>query len=213
MPKKKLQRFAELDKFKNVAQVNQVDAKEKLNKFLAGDEKIILELACGKGDYSLALAQKFQTQKIIGIDIQGERIWYGAKKSQEKKLNNLFWLRIQIENLEEYFKKNSIAEIWITFPDPFPREKQSKKRLTSPRFLDIYKNVLIPKARLHLKTDDQNLFDYSIQSIFDTKGSILEQINNIYKQKNLPEILKVKTDFERKHLKNGKSINYLKFQL
>ena len=213
MPKKKLERFTELDKLKNVAQVNQIDLKEKLNKFLLGEQNIILELACGKGDYSLALAQKFPHQKIIGIDIQGERLWSGATKAQEKKLDNIFWLRLQIENRLEYFTKQSISEIWITFPDPFPRDKQIKKRLTSPRFLEIYKKILAPGALLHLKTDDLNLFDYSVNTINDQGGEIIEQVKNIYAQKSISDLLKIKTDFEKKHLQAGKSIHYLKFKL
>lgn len=213
MSKKKLERFAELDKLKNVAQVNQIDLKEKLNKFLLSEEEIILELACGKGDYSLALAQKYPNKKIIAIDIQGERLWSGATKAQEKKLDNILWLRIQIENILEYFPENSISEIWITFPDPFPRDKQIKKRLTSPRFLEIYKKILVTDALLHLKTDDLNLFDYSVETIKDQGGKILEQIKNIYQQKAIPDLLKIKTDFERKHLQAGKNIHYLKFKL
>lgn len=213
MSKKKLARFAELDKLKNVAQVNQIDLQEKLNKFLLSEEDIILELACGKGDYSLALAQKYPNKKIIAIDIQGERLWSGATKAQEKKLDNILWLRIQIENLLEYFPENSISEIWITFPDPFPRDKQIKKRLTSPRFLEIYKKILVTDALLHLKTDDLNLFDYSIETIKDQGGKILEQIKNIYQQKTIPDLLKIKTDFEKKHLQAGKNIHYLKFKL
>ncbi|MFA6466659.1 MAG: tRNA (guanosine(46)-N7)-methyltransferase TrmB [Patescibacteria group bacterium] len=213
MPKKKLERFTELAKLKNVAQINQVDLKEKLNKFLLGEQNIVLELACGKGDYSLALAQKFPHHKIIGIDIQGERLWSGATKAQEKKLDNIFWLRIQIENLLEYFTKQSIAEIWITFPDPFPKDKQIKKRLTSPRFLEIYKKILIPNALIHLKTDDLNLFDYSIETIKNQAGEILEEIKDIYNQGDIPDLLKIKTDFEKKHLQAGKSIHYLKFKL
>ena len=213
MSRQKLQRFAELATFKNVAQFNQADAKNKLKDFLDGNQEIILELACGKGDYSLALAKKYPNKKIIGVDIQGERIWYGAGQALDKKLDNLFFLRMQIESLEEFFTKHSISEIWITFPDPFPRERQIKKRLSSPRFLNIYKNILIANGLIHLKTDDLNLFDYSIITIKNNKDEIIEEIRNIYKQKKLKEILKTKTDFEKKHLKAGRRIHYLKFKL
>ena len=138
MSRQKLQRFAELGTFKNVTEFNQADAKNKLKNFLDNNQEIILELACGKGDYSLALAQKYPNKKIIGIDIQGERIWYGASQALDKKLDNLFFLRMQIESLEEFFTKHTVSEIWITFPDPFPRERKIKKMLTSPRFLEIY---------------------------------------------------------------------------
>jgi tRNA (guanine-N7-)-methyltransferase len=213
MSRQKLKRFAELDEFKNVAQFNQDNAKKKLKRFLTDKQEIILELACGKGDYSLALARKYKNKKIIGIDIQGERLWYGASIALKQKLDNLFFLRIQIEDLLEYFPNNSISEIWITFPDPFPKKGQIKKRLTSPRFLEMYKKVLIDNGLIHLKTDDLNLFDYSVETVINNKGEIIEEIKNIYKQTKLKEILKIKTDFEERHLKAGKSINYLKFTL
>lgn len=231
MSRQKLQRFAELDKFTNVAQFTQVDAKNRLKKFLEDpvadperergkqsrridkNQEIILELACGKGDYSLALAKEFPDKKIIGIDIQGERLWSGAKQALEEKIANVFFLRIQIENLLEYFDEASISEIWITFPDPFPRDRQIKKRLTSPRFLEIYKKILNNNSLVHLKTDNLNLFEYSIKTLNAQQGKVLEKIQNIYQQKNIPDILKIKTDFEKKHLKAGKNIHYLKFTL
>jgi len=213
MSRQKLKKFAELDKFDNVAQLNQVDIKDRLNSFLGNKQKVILELACGRGAYSLALAKKYKNTKIIGIDIQGERLWAGALKAKEEKICNVFFLRIQIEDLLEYFSEHSINEIWITFPDPYPRDKQIKKRLTSPRFLDIYKKILIKQGTLHLKTDAINLFNYSIESIKNNRGKIIEEIRDIYKNTKIPEILKIKTDFEKKHLENGKSINYLKFKL
>ncbi|MFA6307475.1 MAG: tRNA (guanosine(46)-N7)-methyltransferase TrmB [Patescibacteria group bacterium] len=213
MSRQKLKKFAELDKFANVAQFNRPDIKNKLNDFLLGKHQIILELGCGRGEYSLALAKKEKTAKIVSIDIQGERLWAGARQAQIEKLDNILFLRIQIEDLLEYFFPKSITEIWITFPDPYPRDKQIKKRLTSPRFLDVYKKILINNAVLHLKTDDLNLFDYSIESIINHKGKIIKKIKNIYKAKNIPKILKIKTEFEKKHLKAGKTINYLKFSL
>ncbi|MDP2812173.1 MAG: tRNA (guanosine(46)-N7)-methyltransferase TrmB [bacterium] len=213
MPRKKLQRFAELRNFNNVAENNQAQAKLKLRKFLAKNKDIILELACGKGEYALALAQKYQRKKIIGIDIQGERLWFGAKFAQENKINNVFFLREQIENLENYFTKNSISQIWITFPDPRPRKSQIKKRLTNPRFLKIYQNILKNKSTIHLKTDDDNFFAYSQQSVLDFSGKINEQITNLYKSRQIDETLKVQTYYEKTHLKKGKIIHYLEFSL
>ena len=138
MSRQKLKRFAELDEFKNVAQFNQVNAKNKLNNFLDNSQEIILELACGKGDYSLALAKKYPNKKIIGVDIQGERIWYGASQALDKKLDNLFFLRMQIESLEEFFTKHTISEIWITFPDPQIKYQRTKHRMTNANFLKKY---------------------------------------------------------------------------
>lgn len=211
MPRRKLQRFAEAENFPNIAQVHQPGIKDKLAGFLESDGPVVLELACGKGAYTIALAERLPHIKFIGIDIQGERLWAGAKTALEKKLNNVFFLRIQIENLTEYFKQNSINEILITFPDPFPREKQLRKRLTSYRFLEIYKELLKEGGLIHLKTDDESLFDFSVETVKEFGGNIQTNTKDIYAQKNIDPILEIKTVYENMHLKAGKKINYLKF--
>jgi len=212
MPRKKLQRFAELDNLTNVAQVGQDNIRKKLKAFI--DEKpLILELGCGRGEYTIALAKQYPEKQFIGVDIQGERIWFGAKQALEQKLNNVMFLRLQVENLAECIKNNSVDEIWITFPDPFPRKRQIKKRLTSARFLDLYKQLLKDNSLVHLKTDDQNLFKYSQESVKDFGGQIIDKIADIYStdyRKNYPNI---KTYYEKIHLEGGKTINYLKFTL
>lgn len=213
MSRAKLKKFQELADFKNVAQVNDRDIKNKLKKFSLNSSELILELACGRAEYSLALAKKHPNKKYIAIDIQGERLWHGAKTAQEEKIDNIFFLRAQIENLLDYFDQHSVDQIWITFPDPFPREKQIKKRLTSPRFLDMYKKILKDKNLLHLKTDDKNLYNYSLEAIKEAGANIEKTIENIYKQKDIPAELKIKTTFEKKHLANNKSINYIAFRL
>jgi len=213
MAKNKLQKFKELNELANVAQVNQTDAKAKLEEFLGEKTHIILELACGKGEYSLALADIYNHYKIVGVDIQGERLWHGAKYALKNKLDNVFFLRIQIEDLNKYFNENIIDEIWITFPDPFPREKQIKKRLSSPRFLKIYKSILKNNSTVNLKTDDYNLYKYSMETIVKEGGKILENIEDIYSAKNIKDVLRIQTDFEKKHLQNNKKIYYLQFSL
>ncbi|MCD4761203.1 tRNA (guanosine(46)-N7)-methyltransferase TrmB [bacterium] len=212
MSRRKLQKFKELENFANVAQVNQENLKKKLKNFLKNTKTLSLELACGKGEYTLALAKRNKNQTFIGIDSQGERIWRGAKQAQVEKLKNVFFLRIQIENLNKYFLKNSVDQIWITFPDPFPRKGQIKKRLTSPRFLKIYKKILKPQGQIHLKTDDLNLFNYSIETINQFGGEILEELPDLYSQKH-NVLLDIQTYYEKMHLKKGKAINYLKFRL
>lgn len=211
MPRKKLQRFVELKNFSNVAEINQADANVKIKKFLGKNTDIILELACGKGEYSLALAQKYKAKKIIGVDIQGERIWFGAKYAKDNQIDNVFFLREQIENLEKYFKPYSISEIWITFPDPQIKKSQIKKRLTSPRFLKIYKNILNNTGKVNLKTDDQKFFDYSVQSVLDNGAKINKKIEDIYATAKIGELLKIQTYYELIHLKKGRKINYLSF--
>lgn len=213
MPRKKLQRFAQLDKLENVIQCHQAKAPNKFKKLLKKNSEIILELGCGTGDYSLALAQQNPQAQIVGIDIQGERLWHGAIKAKDQSLKNILWLRIRIENLLDYLPKNSVSEIWLTFPDPYPKKRQSKKRLTAPNFLQIYKKILKANGQIHLKTDDNNLFYYSLDSIENNGGKVLKQISNIYRQSRPNKILRIQTNFEKKHLQAEKSIQYIKFSL
>ncbi len=213
MPRQKLQRFRELPQFDNISQTTDVDLKSKLKKFLGAKSNVVLELACGKGEYALGLAELYPNNKYIGIDIQGERLWFACTNAKNKKLNNVFFLRIPIEDLNKYFKPKSVHEIWLTFPDPFPRLKQAKKRLTSPKFLLIYKKILKTGGVLHLKTDDKDLFDYSINTIENSGGKTIGQIVDIYKNKNLSPQLSIKTYYENQHLKAGKKIYYLSFKL
>lgn len=213
MARKKLQKFAQLHQFDNVIQLDQKNFQQKLANFLTKQDPIILELACGKGDYSLALAKRYKNKLIIGIDIQGERLWHGAKKSQIENINNVLFLRIQIENILKYLPENIVSQIWITFPDPRPKKRHAKKRLISPRFLKIYKKLLKTNGQIHLKTDDADLFNYSIENIIKERGEIKQKILNIYKRKYIPKNLKIQTDFEKKHLKKGKKIKYLRFSL
>lgn len=213
MSRKKIQRFQELNQMPFVGQLQQADALNRLKKFLDKKNKNILELGCGQGEYTLALALKNPKQKFIGVDIQGERLWRAARQVQLNGLHNVFFLRIQIENLLKYFPAKSIAKIWLTFPDPFPRRKHSKKRLTSPRFLEMYKKILKDKGQLNLKTDDLNLLEYSIDSLQTTGWQITKKIKNLYNQPLIKEELKISTRFEKKHLTAGKKIYYLKARI
>jgi tRNA (guanine-N7-)-methyltransferase len=176
---------------------------------------MVLELGCGKGEYTVQLAKKYPETLFLGVDIQGERIWKGAKEALENKIDNAYFLRTQIENIKEYIPKKSIDEIWITFPDPFPKDRHAKKRLTSPRFLEIYKSLLEEGGVVHLKTDSKELFEYTIESVQDSEFSMIKKLEDIYLEGlNLhPDINEIQTTFEKKHLKNGKSIKYLSFTI
>jgi len=242
MAKNKLQRFAELKTFPNVIELAEVKPgfKTKLNwsERFGNNNPITLELACGKGEYTLALARLFPKRNFIGIDIKGARLWCGAKTALEEKLPNVAFLRIQIENLEHYFRLpplqrsgsgvvghnlNSqnippvaklspiVTTIWIVFPDPFPRKRQINKRLSSPRFLAMYKKILAPGGAIHLKTDDLNLFNYSVETALAEGWKIKETINNIYALPKLNPLLAIKTFYENKHLREGKQIHYACF--
>lgn len=207
MPRKKLQKFKELTTLSNVAELD----KDKLNNFLQPKETI-LELGCGRGEYTIALAKQFPKKQFIGIDLQGERLWFGAKQALAEKIANVFFLRIQIENLDQYFDSRNIDEIWLTFPDPFPKKSQIKKRLTSPKFLTMYSTLLKPKHLLHLKTDNQELFTYS-KTIISKYGKIHSCLEDIYGAKINNPLLNIKTNYEQKYLKDNKPIYYLQFTI
>ena len=212
MARHKLQKFAELKSFNNVLEFGAKNFNKKLKKFIKTTDKVILELGCGQGEYSLALAEKNPEHKYLALDIQGERLWHGAKIAQAKKLDNLLFVRFQIEFLDQIFPKQSIDEIWITFPDPYPRKKQAKKRLVSIQFLKKYQILLKNKGLIHLKTDDKKLFNFAIKSAQAENFKINKKIVDIYKQKKLKPELKIKTYFEEKHLAAKKKIHYLKLE-
>lgn len=175
---------------------------------------IVLELACGKGEYTIHLANKFPDKNFIGIDIKGPRIWRGAKTALEEELGNVRFLRMFIDHLTQFFDKNEIDEIWITFPDPYIGKKSNrKKRLTSSKFLDIYRNVLKPGGLIHLKTDSNTLFDFTLETIQNENCSIVRQVNDVYKEAPDDELLTVKTHYESYHLRDGKTIRYVAFRL
>ncbi len=212
MSRQKMKKFAELKSFDNVLEFGDKKFEQKLKKFIQSDHKVILELGCGKGEYSLALAEKNPEHKHLALDIQGERLWHGAKEAISKNLNNLLFIRFHADFLEKIFPKSSVDEIWITFPDPYPRKKQAKKRLVSNQFLIKYKLILKDKGLIHLKTDDKKLFNFAIKCAKEQDFKISKKIVDIYKQKNLKSELKIKTYFEKKHLANKKKIHYLRIQ-
>ena len=213
MGKDKLRRFAEITTFENVIELED-------GKILKGNwaeqhfknkYPVILELGCGKGEYTVNLARLFPEINFIGIDYKGNRIWRGAKTALEENIPNVAFLRIQIENLTDYFLENEISEIWITFPDPQPQISREKKRLTSPRFLNMYKLVLIKEGLVHLKTDSDLLYIYTAQKIEELRLKTHVKTDNLYHSQLVDEVLSIKTYYEKKYLANDKNINYLKF--
>lgn len=211
MPRSKLERFAELKTFPNVYEFPEDMKGEWGAKCFKNSKPIVLELACGKADYSLALAQMFPEKNFIAVDIQGERLWVGAKKGLELKLPNLAFLRIYIDRIDQFFGKDEVDEMWITFPDPHPRKGKTRKRLTSKLFLDRYKKILKPGSNIHLKTDSIDLFEWTLETLSEEACKIHQVMRDIYSLDKLDPTLKIKTDFENKHLKAGRTINYLRF--
>jgi len=181
--------------------------------FFDNTNPIILELGCGVGVYTNELALKNRDTNYIGIDKKAERIWRAAKNSQQRKNINTRFIIGDIDLLDQWVGPKSISEIWITFPDPHPREKMAKKRLTSPKFLGVYKQILKNGGVVHLKTDDEDLFNYTIDMMLQNQGKIISAIANVYQNKNILQELTYKTLFEKKWLEQGKEIFYCKMEI
>lgn len=213
MGKDKLRRFAEIAEFDNVLQLD--EGKPMLGQwaktFFKNDKPVVLELACGKGEYTVNLAQLFPDTNFIGVDYKGNRIWRGAKTAIEEGIDNVAFLRIQIETIIEYFAPGEVDEIWITFPDPQPQLSREKKRLTSKRFLDMYREILKPGGPVHLKTDNDMLHAYTVEKIAEFGLNKHIQTEDLYHSEFANEVLSIKTYYEQKYLKHSKNINYVKF--
>ena len=221
--KRKLFRFAELSTLPNVYQnyniqepaltnceQDEVDLKGKWKEnHFKNDNPITLELACGGGEYTVALAERYPNRNFIGIDIKGARIWKGARKGLDAGMDNLAFCRIRIEQLDLFFAENEIDEIWITFPDPF--YKKERRRLTHPNFLKIYQKVLNENGIVHLKTDDDMLYEFTMEIMEQEKLPVVYYDNDIYAKPLYHNDLEIKTYYEAKHLKNEKTIKYVKF--
>jgi len=220
MGKSKLERFADIATFENVLELTDF-RKDEIKKprgrwhseIFCNTNPIVLELACGKGTYTLELAKRHPQKNFIGVDIKGARIWKGAKRARHEELDNVRFLRIFIDHLEEYFAEDEVNEIWITFPDPYPKGSDRDKRLTSEKFLNQYSKVLQSEGIVHLKTDNRRLFNFSQRSVEKVGGKVLEKINNIHSAEEVHPPLDIRTDFEIKHLKRERTIKYLQFSL
>ncbi|WP_312696415.1 MULTISPECIES: tRNA (guanosine(46)-N7)-methyltransferase TrmB [Sphingobacterium] len=214
MGKDKLRKFAEVSTFKNVVQLDAgKEFKGKWAKeFFKNEKPVILELACGKGEYTVNLAKLFPEKNFIGIDYKGNRIWRGAKTALEEGIDNVGFLRIQIETILEHFEKGEIAEIWITFPDPQPQDSREKKRLTNPVFLERYKEILVPEGIMHLKTDNDGFFAYTVEQIELQGLPKLKETTDLYHSDLVDEVLSIKTYYEKKYLAEDKNINYVQWK-
>ncbi len=183
------------------------------NSFFQNQHPIVLEVGCGTGSYTLGLAHRFPEKNFIGIDIKGARMWHGATQAQEQGLENVAFLRTQIEKIDTYFAPEEISEIWITFPDPQPKKSKMSKRLTSNRMLDLYSQFLKKDAIVHLKTDNEMLFDFSVEVAQERKYSIQVITKDLYQESFVDDVLSIKTVFETKFLALGIPIKYLRYQI
>jgi len=212
MGQKKLVRFAELETFSNVLQYPEHMAGN-WSQFFNNKVPIILELACGKGEYAVGLAQLYPNKNFIGIDLKGNRIWVGAKKALQQNLNNVAFLRIQIDRINEFFGREEVDEIWITFPDPQLRISKSKKRLTHPKFLRLYQQILKPGGKIHLKTDSPHLYQFTKRVIELYNCNLLHDSDNIYNGDIIQPELTIKTHYELLDIAESNCVHYLCFSL
>lgn len=223
----KLEKFAELLTFPNVYQ--NYDPKAPCLRYVKGEiverkghwgqshfqnnAKLTLELACGGGEYTLALAQEYPDRNYIGVDIKGNRIWKGARKALRLDLKNVVFLRTRIEQIELFFAPQEVDEIWITFPDPFLKKSKSNRRLTSSAFLDRYRLILAHSGLIHLKTDSPELYEFTLETLAERKDYILEQSqSDIYAGDLLIPELAFRTFYEEMHLAEGRTIKYVRFR-
>jgi len=219
MGKNKLQHFAEMKEFKHTFEGFSINLlnddfhlKGKWNAdFFKNNNPIVLELGCGKGEYTVGLAEKYPNKNFIGVDIKGARIWFGAKKALEANLNNVAFYRGVIEFINKVFAKNEISEIWITFPDP--QRKKMRKRLTSARFLELYKEICIPNAQIHLKTDSKLLYYFTNELIKYNNLELEASTNDLYSQQLESEELSIRTFYEKMFLRMNDTITYTRFKL
>lgn len=212
MGQKKLIRFAELLTFPNVLQYPQQTAGT-WRQFFKNEHPLVLELACGKGEYALGLGRLFPDRNFLGIDVKGNRLWVGAKKALAEGLNNVAFMRTQIDQIEQYFAPGEVSEIWITFPDPQLRLSRAKKRLTHPRYLRQYQRFLKPGGAIHLKTDSPVLYRFTKAVIALHQLPVLTDTDNLYADLPIDEVLNIRTHYEQLDIAQSQRVHYLQFQL
>jgi tRNA (guanine-N7-)-methyltransferase len=212
MAQKKLQRFAEIKAFNNVLEYPENIA-GKWRDIFKNHNEITLELACGKGEYAVSLANLYTHKNFIGVDIKGNRLWVGAKKALDQELKNVAFLRTQIERIDEFFGEGEVSEIWITFPDPQLRISKAKKRLTHPRFLRLYNKILSKDGVIHLKTDSPDLYDFTKTVIKIFECELLSDIEDVYSEAYISEELNIKTYYESLDIAKSDRVHYLSFRL
>lgn len=224
---KKMERWKEMTTFPHVFEPQFTDVfnsdfehkgKWKQN-VLKNENPIVLELGCGRGEYSVGLAKHFPEKNFVGFDIKGARIWKGAKQALERGLINVFFVRTRIDFITSFFAKDEVDEIWITFPDPQPQDSRERKRLTAPMFIDRYKQILKPGGIIHLKTDNEGFFKYTLEEIERNNYNLIEHTFDLYAERiddldqKTQEILSIKTYYENLFSAKGHKIHYLKFKL
>jgi tRNA (guanine-N7-)-methyltransferase len=225
--KGKLLKWEEMKTFNNVVEPTTDEVLRKdhslkgkwRTEIFKNDNPIVLELGCGKGEYAVGMGEQYPEKNFIGVDIKGNRIWRGAKTAFLNKMNNVHFLRTQIDHIASFFAEGEVDEIWITFPDPQPKDSLERKRLTSPMFINRYAGFLKPGGIIHLKTDHEGFFKYTLEEVERCEFKLLESTFSLYDEmaENLDpktqEILTIKTFYEKLFAAKGHSIHYCRFQL
>ena len=220
--KNKLKRFNENNTFHNVFQPKReelVDAVYPLKgqwnqQFFKNNNPLVLELGCGKGEYTVGLAERYPNKNFIGIDIKGARFWRGAKTAVENKMHNVAFIRAQIELIEQLFESNEVDEIWITFPDPQIKYKRTKHRMTNATFLKRYKNILNDTGIVHLKTDSEFMHGYTLGLLHGQGHEVQYANHDVYRQEGSPdEVTAIQTFYENQYLEKQKAITYIRFKI
>jgi tRNA (guanine-N7-)-methyltransferase len=215
--KRKQERFRIIEQYQNVIEPSKQLFEEIRGNwralFFKNKNPLTLELACGRGEYTIGLARLFPDRNFLGVDIKGERIWKGSTQALDENLSNAGFLRTQILMIGNFFEPGEVDEIWLTFPDPRPRKRDIKRRLTSPRFLEIYKSLLRPGGYLRLKTDNTQLFEYTLEQI-QMRGDISDLLftADVYNSPLEKECFGIKTRYEQEFSQKGEKIKYLRFR-
>jgi tRNA (guanine-N7-)-methyltransferase len=212
MGQKKLQRFAEVSTFTNVLQYPE-NMSGNWKNFFHNNNPITLELACGKGEYAVGLGRLFPERNFLGVDLKGNRIWVGAKKAIQEKLTNVGFVRTQIDRIATYFAPGEVSEIWLTFPDPQLRTSKARKRLTHPKFLRLYQQILKAGGTVHLKTDSPSLYRFTkwVIELYDL--TVVQDIDDVYASATVSETLQIKTHYESLDIAQSNRVHYLQFIL
>lgn len=217
MSRQKQKRFEELKERENVLEDYKAlytQLKGNWNKlYFKNDHPITVEMGCGRGEYTTGLAKVYPNRNFVGVDVKGDRLWVGSTQAIEENLTNVAFLRAQIQSIESFFAPNEVETIWITFPDPFRREGDAKRRLTSPRYLEYYKSLLTKNGQVFFKTDNTPLFDYTLEILGERNDIVdLEYTRNLYDSEYMDDHYGIKTKFEEKFYNLGESIKYMKFR-
>lgn len=216
--KRKLERFRIIETRDNVIEPSKPiynEVKGRWNELVfKNDNPITVELACGRGEYTVGLAARFPDKNFVGVDIKGERIWKGSTLALEQGLHNAVFLRAQIQMLEGFFAPGEIADLWLVFPDPRPRKRDVKRRLTNPTFLAMYRRLLRPDGYIRLKTDNTGLYEYTLETVSTMAGTHnLAHTDDLYNSSLQPECHDIRTNYEEKFALQGERIKYIRWQV